>query len=146
MTSRRVDTFLKALGEMPAQRSLFISINQIIQLEQAFAKIVPPQLSRHCVIGKLANGKLIIYADSGAVAARIKQIVPTLLDKLGPQIISISIQIGVHNYPKNVINVPSKLKLPLSQIATQNLNQLAQAMPESPLRSAIESLLDNCKV
>lgn len=146
MTYHRVDTFLKALGGMPAQHCLFASINQIIQLQHTFEKIVPPQLTKHCVIGKLVNGKLIIYADSGAVAARLKHIVPSLLDKLGSQVISIFIQIGVHNYPKSEINSPSKQKLPLSQIATQNLNQLAQAMPESPLRTAIESLINNCKV
>lgn len=146
MTSHRVDDFLNILGSMPAYRNLFTSVNQIIQLQHTFLKIVPPQLAKHCVIGKLSNGKLVIYAESSAVAAKLKQMIPSLLDKLDSEIISISIQIGMRYYPKNLINASSKKQNPLlSQIATQNLDQLIQAMPASPLRSAIESLLNNCK-
>lgn len=143
MTSRRVNAFLRMLGSMPAYRNLFVSVNQIMQLQHTFLKIVPPQLAKHCVIGKFSNGILTIHASGGAVAAKLKHIIPSLLDKLGPQVTSI--QISVRCYQKNVINASSQRKRLLGQIAIQNLNQLAENIPVSPLRSAIKSLLDNCK-
>ncbi|SFN02938.1 DciA family protein [Nitrosomonas communis] len=146
MTANSVGDFLDILGKMPAHQNLFISANQIIQLQNTFLKIISPQLAKRCVIGKFYNGILVIYADSSPVAAKLKHIIPSLLNKLGPPQVS-SIQIIVRScYSKNTtINNLIKRKPLLSQVATQNLRQLTLAMPVSPLRSAIESLLNHCE-
>lgn len=139
--SHRVAVFILALGRMPAYRGLFASINQVIQLQHAFSKIVSPQLARHCVIGRCSKQILIIYVDSSAIAAKLRHITPTLLEKLGSHHV-VSIRIVVRRYCyKQTISVLTKQKPSLSQAATQSLDQLAKTMPASPLKFAIESLL-----
>ncbi len=146
MAANSVGDFLDILGRMPAHQNLFISANQIIQLQHTFIKIISPQLAKRCVIGKFSNGILVIYADSSPVAAKLRHIIPSLVNKLGPPQVT-SIQIIVRGYySKNTTNNNLIKRKPfLSQVATQNLHQLASAMPVSPLRIAIESLLDNCE-
>lgn len=144
MVTNSVGDFLDILSRMPTHQNLFVSANQIIQLQHTFQKIISPQLAKRCTIGKFFNGILIIYADSSPVAAKLKHIAPSLLNKLGSQVTSIQIVVRTTCH-ENSINILAKRKLLLSQVATQNLNQLVLAMPASPLRTAIESLLDHCK-
>ena len=146
MTTRRVDNFLSILSGMPAHQSLFLSANQIIQIQHLFLRIISPQLAKRCIIGKFSDGILIIYADSSPVAAKLKHIIPSLLTKLdSPQVTSIQIIVRSCYSKNTTINNLIKRKPLLSQVATQNLRQLTLAMPVSPLRIAIESLLDNCE-
>lgn len=144
MTTHKVSGFLSVLSRMPAYQSLFISANQVIEIQRTFFKIVPPQLAKRCIIGKFSDGLLVIYADSNAIAAKLKYITPSLLRKFGSRVESIQI-IMYTDYRKNSFSISSKQKPQLSQRAAQNLNQFALAMPLSPLRTAIESLLNNCK-
>ncbi|SDH10889.1 Protein of unknown function [Nitrosomonas sp. Nm132] len=144
MTTRRVDNFLSILSGMPAHQSLFVSANQIIQIQHLFLRMISPQLAKRCVIGKFSDGILIIYADSSAIAAKLRQITPSLLSKFDSQVVSIQIVVDAR-CRRNSMSISSKQKPQLSQSAAQDLNQLALAMPVSPLRTAIESLLNNCK-
>ncbi|SDY88079.1 DciA family protein [Nitrosomonas sp. Nm33] len=144
MTAHRVSGFLNVLSRMPAHQSLFVSANQIIEIQRTFFRIVSPQLAKRCIIGKFSDGLLVIYADSSAIAAKLKYITPSLLRKFDSQVESIQI-IVYTDYRKNLFSISSKQKPQLSQRAAQNLNQFALAMPLSPLRTAIESLLNNCK-
>lgn len=144
MTTRRVGSFLSTLSGMPSHKGLFVSANQIIEIQHVFLRIISPQLAKRCVIGKFSDGMLIIYADSSAIAAKLRQITPSLLDKLGSQVVSIQIVVNAR-CRKNSMNISSKQYPQLSQSAAQDLHQLALVIPASPLRTAIESLLNNCK-
>lgn len=139
----RINIFLHTLGKLPAYQEVYSSVNHIIQLQHTFVALVPPKLVEHCVIGKLSKQVLSIYVDSSAVAAKLKHIVPTLLEKFGPQVISIKIMLR-RQQSKPSGSVSSRQKPSLSQTAIDNLNRLALDMPASPLKSAIEIMLAKC--
>lgn len=144
MATSKVSCFLDILSKTPAHQNLFVSANQIIQIQHIFRKIVSPQLAKRCFIGKFSEGVLVIYADSSAIAAKLKHIVPSLLKKFGSQVNTI--QVIVNNQcHKNVKGISSNYKPQLSQKAVQNLSELVLVIPVSPLRTAVESLLNNCK-
>ena len=44
-------------------------------------KIAPPQLAQRCALGGFVEGNLTIYADNGAIAAKLRQMLPSLLLK-----------------------------------------------------------------
>lgn len=144
MSQGRVNAFLSILGTTPAYRDLFASAYQIMRLQCTFQKFISPHLAEHCAIEKFSNGILVIGAENSAVAARLRQIAPSLCKRLGAQINSIQIVVRA-NRRKHSNNAIAKSKPMLNQAAIHNLKQLALDLPESPLKLAIESLLDNCK-
>lgn len=112
-------------------------------MQQAFSKIVPHQLAQHCVLGRFSEGNLTICAGNGAVAAKLKQTLPSLLLKfqaMGYEItaIRLAVQADYHNIRRGD---SSSKKKRIGQAGIESLNELTTELPQSPLRTAIESLL-----
>ncbi|AKH37457.1 MULTISPECIES: DciA family protein [Nitrosomonas] len=144
MAASKVSYFLDILSKTPAHQNLFVSANQIIQIQRILQKTISPQLAKRCLIGKFSEGILVIYVDSSAIAAKLKHITPSLLKKFGSQVNTIQVIVNNQGY-KNAISLSTNYKPQLSQKAAQNLSELVLVIPMSPLRTAVESLLHNCK-
>ena len=143
--TRKIGAYLNTLNETPGDHSLSHQINKLNEAQQLFSTIIPAQLVKHCTLGLPSDEKLIIFAENSAVAARLKQLSPSLLrkaQKFGFEITSIQIAVQAHFHNYQVDKLPAK-KRQLSQSGKKNLNQLATSLPPSDLKSAIESLLKN---
>ncbi len=143
--TRKIGAYLNALDETPGDHSLSHQINKLNEAQQLFSTIIPVQLVKHCTLGLPSDEKLIIFAENSAVAARLKQLSPSLLrkaQKSGFEITSIQIAVQAHFHAHQMDKPPAN-KRQLSQSGKKNLNQLATSLPSSDLKSAIESLLKN---
>lgn len=143
--TRKIGAYLNTLNKTPREHSLSHQINQLNEAQQLFLAIIPANLTQHCTPGLSADGKLIIFAENGAVAARLKQISPSLLrkaQKFGYEITSIQIAVQAYFHSQKADNPPTK-KRQLSQSGKENLSQLATSLPTSDLKLAIESLIKN---
>lgn len=141
--TRKIGAYLNTLNKTPGEHSLSHQINQLNEAKQLFLTIIPANLTQHCTPGLSADGKLIIFAENGAVAARLKQISPSLLrkaQKFGYEVTSIQIAVQA-NFLTHQTDKPPTKKRQLSQSGKENLSQLAASLPASSLKSAIESLL-----
>lgn len=143
MSTRKINFYLDALTGASDHQGLLAQANKLTRMQQTFMEIAPPQLAKLCALGQLSEGNLTIFAGNGAIAAKLKQSLPSLLSKFhkrGYEVTAIRIAVQA-NFPiDNTGNLADK-KLEIGQGGVESLNQLAAELPESPLKTAVESLL-----
>ena len=130
--------------DAPQHQEMFTYINQLTQMQQAFMEIIPSQLAKNCTLGRFSDGKLTILVGNGPVAAKLKQILPSLLLKfqkmgyLEVTAIQITVQANYYTYSANDL---SHKKPKISQAGMESLSKLATNLPTSPLKNAVKSML-----
>lgn len=133
--ANRLDFYLGGLlGE--AERTLAI--------ERIVRSALPKELGKCCSAGRLDRGELQLYADNGAAAAKIRQLSRSLLEKLrmrGLKIDSIRVLVRVNPQARRV----QRKKPVMGRKGIDSFRELAAALPASPLRSSIESLVEALK-
>ena len=143
MSTRKINFYLDALTGASDHQELLAQANKLTRMQQTFMEIAPPQLAKLCALGQFSEGNLTIFAGNGAIAAKLKQSLPSLLlrfHKRGYEVTAIRIAVQA-NFPiDNTGNLPDK-NLKIGQGGVESLHQLAAELPESPLKTAVESLL-----
>src|SRR6186713_69554 len=81
MAARKINFYLGSLRLTPEHQRLFSYTDKLTAMQQVFMKIAPPQLAQRCALGAFVEGDLTIYAGSGAIAAKLRQMLPSLLLK-----------------------------------------------------------------
>jgi hypothetical protein len=126
---------LKALSQQAADLSA---------LQKQCQEIIPTALSNQVQVGAIENKSLTLYASNGAVAAKIKLLLPSLLSQLQKQglaITRIRVTVKVQSHAP-----PAKKPVRhLSQQAAENIYTLAQKLQGSPLGEALERLAQRAK-
>jgi hypothetical protein len=144
MSIYNLSNYLAILGKMPDYECIFVKAKQLIEVQKAFLNAIPPQLKDRCAVGRYAEGILLIYASNGTAAARLRNLVPTILQELNRtefKINNIKISVQLPISPGETRNSPKNIPR-LSQTATDHINQLTAELPaESPLKSSLEALL-----
>lgn len=108
-------------------------------LQKIWDGIVPPALRPFTHAGGVKHRRITVFADNGAVAAKLKLLAPNLLKNLqnkGVEVTSIRVEVQV----KSQRRPPSRPPRALSGKAADSLAQLAEQLPESPLRQALRRL------
>jgi hypothetical protein len=142
MAVRKINFYLDTLSVTPDHQRLFGYMDKLMVMQRIFLKIAPPQLAQHCILGGFFEGNLTICANNGAIAAKLRQTVPSLLLKFqarGYEVTAIRIAVQA-NYHALGVNKLSAKKPRLGQTGADSLKDLAEGLPPSPLKSAIESL------
>lgn len=99
----------------------------------------PEPLRRFTQAGAVKHKRLTVYADNGAVAAKIKLLLPSLLSKLqkqGLEVTSIRVEVQV----KSDSRKPAKTIRSISPQAASSLSALADELSGSPLGEALARL------
>ncbi|MDQ3186428.1 MAG: DUF721 domain-containing protein [Pseudomonadota bacterium] len=132
----------------PDHQRLFGCMDELTVMQQAFLEIAPPQLAQRCALGGFFEGNLTICTHNGAIAAKLRQTLPSLLLKFqakGYEVTAIRIAVQAY-YPVirgnySSANLPTE-KRKIGQAGMESLNGLAAGLPQSPLKAAVESLLN----
>ena len=135
--------------------ALMQTARQLASLEAEVLSLLPPGMRAGIAVagvktdtrGPQAEQTLLLLAAHGAAAARVRQVVPTLLSRLqqrGSQVTAIRVRVQpevgradwdvgpVERKPRTA-NIPSN--------GLQSMDALARSLPESPLKDALQSLL-----
>lgn len=141
MQARSLEDCLKADGGLAR---LSGHAARLQRLQRLFESAVPGTLVRGARVANLKLGKLIIHADSGAVAAKLRQIIPTLVDVFHNNEVAEVTGIEVKVQPRQ--NMPPGPTVASHELlgdrAKQGLTSLADRLPEdSPLRHALRELV-----
>lgn len=109
------------------------------QLETA----LPAALKPHARVANFRLGKLSIHADSGGIAAKIRQLGPSIASQLSNQATEITqIEVRVQPLATNLPHPPHERPSLPGAKQKQGLTLLTQDLPrESKLRIALECLL-----
>ena len=147
MAARKINFYLGALGAMPDHRRLFDYMDKLTAMQQAFMEIAPPQLAQRCTVGGFFEGNLTLCAYNGAIAAKLRQILPSLLLKFrarGYEItaIRVTVQANYRSITRHELSANGPAgRRKIGQAGMKSLSGLAAGLPQSPLKTAVESLL-----
>lgn len=144
MTIHKINFYLNSLKDAPEHQKMCSYIERLTQMQQAFMEIIPPQLAKPCSLGRLSDGKLTILVSNGAIAAKLKQILPSLLLNLQNKgyveitAIQITVQANYYTYKEEK---SSHKKPKIGQNGIKSLSKFATNLPASPLKNAIKTML-----
>ena len=135
---KSLENYLEAAdgaGKVMAHARLLIKLTHIYQ------EIAPIHLGQASSLANYKSGVIVIHAVSGAVAAKLRQLAPTLVEGFSKRGIECNgVQVKVQARKINTQSKASPQK-PLSSRSSRSLEDLRDSLPDSPLRSALESLL-----
>ena len=120
---------------------------RLLKLQRIIETAVPTALAQSCRVANYKLGVVIIHADNGAVATKLRQLAPSLSDELrtgGSEVTEIRIKVQ----PQEAYSPPPpKIYVaPLSDQTKQGLTTLSAGLPEgSSLREALERLVKRGK-
>jgi hypothetical protein len=113
----------------------------LLKLTHLYQEIAPMHLGQASSLANYKSGIIVIHAVSGAVAAKLRQLAPTLADGFSKRGIECNgVQVKVQARKISTQSMTSTQK-PLSSRASSELAGLRDSLPDSPLRAAVESLL-----
>ncbi|MEO8003355.1 MAG: DciA family protein [Betaproteobacteria bacterium] len=134
MTGTRVGVLL---NDHPDFRPLRRQVEQLAILQTVITEILPAGLTVRAVL--LKAGELTLYADNGAVAAKLKHLAPRILAKLRQRGYEVT---GIH------LQVQTRIRdnpLPTKQICVGSqgrsaIQALAEKLPRGDLKVALSRL------
>jgi hypothetical protein len=113
----------------------------LIKLAQMYKELAPTHLSQASSLANYKSGMIVVHAVSGAVAAKLRQMAPTLADGFSKRGIECNgVQVKVQARKLDAQSRTSTQK-PLSSRTSQELTDLRDSLPASSLREALDSLL-----
>ena len=139
MQARSLEDCLNAEGGLAR---LTGHASRLMRLQRVLEAAVPRAQIRGARVANLKLGKLVVHADNAAVAAKLRQIVPTLVDVFRREAAEVTgIEIKVQ--PRTVKRTPPKEpRSAPGEHAKQGLTSLAETLPgDSPLGEALRRLV-----
>lgn len=134
--THRLNAILTSSREL---RQLTGKAQQLATWQRQVAQLLPSALSRACRVTQVDGHKLTLTADSGVIAAKLRQMSTELLDGLqarGCEVTVIQVQVQVslppHSPPNKARAIGTKGK--------EQLNRLAETLADSPLKQALTRL------
>ena len=113
----------------------------LLKLARRFEAIAPAGLARVAHVANYKSGKIVIHADNGAVATKIRQMSQRLCDELskrGAECTGIEVKVQPRQIPfQSTTSTPK----PLSAKACGVLRSTTEKLPKGPLREALDRLL-----
>lgn len=134
-----IDHFLGVAGELQA---LSAHADRLCWLDRLLQRELPDYLVGTCHVANLRNGQLVVHVDGGAAAAKLRQLVPRLVEGLQRQAAPVgSLRLRVK--PPDAPAAPlSAAKRELSAQARTHLDGFAAALPaDSPVATALRRLV-----
>ena len=114
----------------------------LLKLSRYFEAIAPAGLRDSAHVANYKSGKVVIHADNGAVAAKIRQMTQRLcndLSKGGPECNGIEVKVQPRQIPCQSMTSTPK---PLSARACGVLRSTAENLPKGPLQEALATLVE----
>jgi hypothetical protein len=134
--SQRLNSFFSSNQEL---RQISGKVRQLRVFQSHYEQITPPSLLRSSHVAQIEGNILILAANNGAVAAKLRQLTPELIRQLelqGCEVTAIQVRVQVTLPPNTVVPHPASL----STKGKEQLSNLAATLSESPLKSALERL------
>jgi len=134
------------VGNGAALDNLRVHAARLSQLQAHVSQALPPYLAGLCHVANLKDDVLILHAGNGAIAAKLRQAAPRLLNALVGQGVMLS-AIKVATRPPETRPAPREPTRRAVSTGTQHeLHALAAHLPEDdPLRQALERFIQNSR-
>ena len=135
------------LRESEALRPFHQRLRQLSRLQKTFVDALPPGLSDSCRIATVEGSTIIVATANGAVAAKLKQMLPRLLERFRENIDENEKQYQEVNGFSVIVQpeffVTEKappVSQPREPLPFEKLAELAESLGDSPLKSTLLSI------
>lgn len=120
--------------------------SKLASLQRHVADALPPYLAGLCHVANIKDDVLIIHANNGAIAAKLRQAAPRLVNALAAQgVILSSIKVATRP-PSSAPPAREPVIRDVSHGTCESLNDLATHLPEDdPLRKALERFVQHSR-
>ena len=122
-------------------------LRQLSRLQKTFADALPAGFSDSCRIATVEGSTIIVATANGAVAAKLKQMLPRLLERFRETIHENKKQyqevtaISVIVQPEFFIpETKPRISPPRAPIPFDKLAELAESLGDSPLKTTLEAI------
>lgn len=118
----------------------------LMKLTRLYEGFAPAHLGHASCVANYKSGVVVIHAESGAVAAKLRQMAPSLADefcKKGLECSGVQVKVQARETPTQSITSTQK---PLSARTGRELSELTGSLPDSPLRAALQRLLAHAAI
>lgn len=112
---------------------------ELTSIQKIWNEIVPSQLEKFTQAGNIEHKRLTVHVENGAIAGKIKLLLPSLISKLqkqGVEVTSIRVQIEVQSNTKKIAKPPRHL----SENASKSVESLANKLEGSELGEVLTRL------
>ena len=113
--------------------------NELTTIQKIWNEVVPAQLKPFTQAGNIQHKRLTVQVENGAIAAKIKLLLPSLISKLqkqGVEVTSIRVEVDVQSKQDKV----AKPTRHLSENASSTLQSLAKQLEGSELGEVLTRL------
>lgn len=131
--SKRLNSFFGVSQEL---RQLSREAEQLVALQRHYERLAPPSMMRASRVLQLECKTLTLAADNSAIAAKLRQLAPELVNMFqiaGCEVTGIQVKVQVARPPIKITHAPALL----SATARQQMVDLADKLPASPLKNAL---------
>ncbi len=138
-------TAIDWLGHDAHGANVLATANQMLAMEKAARRLMPPALGKTCHVAKLDRQQLTLVVPGAAHASRLRQFTPRILAGLaasGWNLNEIIVKIQADISRSETIPRPGKQANPLGQPGLLAFSVLREQLPEGPLADAISRLLE----
>jgi len=138
MTAHKVEFYLTGSDRL---QSLFNQAQALLRLQRIFAEIAPAALARSCKVASMEQKTLVLFADNGAIAAKLKQLLPSLLARFqqnGVEVTALRVEVQALQAPQRA---QKTAHAELSDAALDSLKDLSAGLAESPLKAVLERMV-----
>ena len=135
MQARTLDDCLNADESMAR---LTAHAGRLLKLQSLFEEMAPAALARTCRIANFKSGVIFIHAENGAVAAKLRQITPSLNEDFRSRGVQVT-EIRIKVQPLDVAThhgLPPKAAV-LGDPSRASIARLTASLPDGPLRESL---------
>lgn len=136
--ARRAQGFIETDSRL---RILQTHVHEIMRLQRIWQGIVPAELAAVSRIGQIDADAISIYADNGAAAAKLRQLLPRIAESLKEQGVSrrtMLVKVRAQAIPDRYRPVRTPQ---ISQTALTELDNLRLQLEDGTLKAALSRLL-----
>ncbi|MGB5080463.1 MAG: DUF721 domain-containing protein [Burkholderiales bacterium] len=112
---------------------------RLIELRRILAAVLPESLARWSSIANVKQGRVIIFAANGAVAAKLRLLSPALLEQLskrGTEVTGLEVRVQPSSPSLQAADKSAKM----SSSGASSLEELCEQLPDSELKNAVGRL------
>jgi hypothetical protein len=128
------------LNQADAIAALMPQAERLIELREILASLLPESLAQNCSVANFKQGRIVVFASNGATAAKLKLMLPSLLEQLSGRATEVTGLEVVVQAPGAAAQVAEKSSK-LSSDAISGLAQLCDQLPDSELKSALSRIV-----
>lgn len=139
MPTQKIGTLLAASSELQA---LSAKARRLEKLQQLYITCAPGPLTQASRVKNFRAGTLYLLAGNTAVAAKLRQLAPSLLVKIQkqePQITGIRVEVQVAEPPRSPDESRSQPGLPIDIV--DDFRKLAERVRDPALKTALSRLV-----